>query len=62
VQNLIAKKQRQRKNNIDQHTIALSLLKKLPAATAYKPINLLLYFFETIRGAAINVPKTTLII
>jgi len=34
----------------------------LPAEMAYNPNSLLLYFFETIRGAATKVPKNTLVI
>jgi hypothetical protein len=36
------------------------IAKMLPAITADSPINLFFAFFETIRGAATNVPKKTL--
>ena len=37
------------------------MAKKHPIVIANSPINLFLIFFETIRGAAIKVPKKTLI-
>ena len=37
------------------------MAKKHPIVIANRPINLFLIFFETIRGAAIKVPKKTLI-